>query len=214
MAHFKTASSSGFGVLNRGLQRPGFSISANTPALVDQANTKGHSEYGLGFLGPSEEAVKLLTKQPSMFGKRPTSIHAKLLMLEELIGCSPSLMLTRNVSIVTRSMHTRIGPRCILLRELGLAEDENLMYRSTWGAKTNSNFATWPTLLKAYKDMGRERFPTTNNLEDAIVVCNERWDHEWKAKFDERSLMMKAEWMVTGIVGLPTIGNLICKEDE
>eukprot|EP00798_Chlamydomonas_sp_ICE-L_P032034 gene32034-16562_t len=44
--------------------------------------------------GSKETAVQLLTKQPQMFGLRPTSIHAKLLMLKELVGCSPSLMLT------------------------------------------------------------------------------------------------------------------------
>eukprot|EP00798_Chlamydomonas_sp_ICE-L_P000926 gene926-5187_t len=58
---------------------------------------------------------------------------------------------------------------------------------------------------QAYHDMGRERFPTTNSLEEAIVVCQERWDYEWKAKFDERLLMMQAEWKVSGIDGLPTV---------
>eukprot|EP00798_Chlamydomonas_sp_ICE-L_P008270 gene8270-1539_t len=66
----------------------------------------------------------------------------------------------------------------------------------------------------AYDAMGRERFPTTNSLEDAIVVCQERWDYEWKAKFDERSLMMQTEWKVSGIAGLPTIGDLMCKGEE
>ena len=55
-------------------------------------------EYVAWVVGSKETAVKLLTKQPSIFGKRPTSIHAKLLMLKELVGCSPSLMLTRWVT--------------------------------------------------------------------------------------------------------------------
>eukprot|EP00798_Chlamydomonas_sp_ICE-L_P000930 gene930-5194_t len=167
-------------------------------------------EYVAWVVGSKETAVKLLTKQPSIFGKRPTSIHAKLLMLKELVGCSPSLMLTRNYIIATCGMHTRIGPRCIILRELGLAE---LMYAGTWVVKTNSDFATWPTLVKAYNAMGRERFPTTNSLEDAIVVCQERWDYEWKEKFDKRSLMTQAAWKESGIAGLSNIEDLKCWEE-
>eukprot|EP00798_Chlamydomonas_sp_ICE-L_P032030 gene32030-16557_t len=161
--------------------------------------------------GSKETAVQLLTKQPQMFGLRPTSIHAKLLMLKELVGCSPSLMLTMNPRVLTSGMHTCIGPRCMILRELGLSE---LMYKPTWLVKTDSDFATWPKLLQAYQDIGRKRFPTTKRLEDAIVVCQERWDSELKAKFDKRSLMLQAEWKVSGIAGLPTFANQIWKEEE
>eukprot|EP00798_Chlamydomonas_sp_ICE-L_P032029 gene32029-16556_t len=169
-------------------------------------------EYVAWVLGSTEKAVKLLIKKPIIFTLRPTSIHGTLLMLTELVGCSPSLMLARNYNIVTHGMHTRIGPRCLILRELGLAED--LMYLSTWGTKTPSGFATWPILVQAYQDVGHERFPTTNSLEEAIVVCQERWDLEWKVKFDERSLVMKAAWKVSGIAGLPTIGDVMHKEEE
>eukprot|EP00798_Chlamydomonas_sp_ICE-L_P029517 gene29516-5867_t len=170
-------------------------------------------EYVAWVTGSNETAVDLLSKQPTIFGRRPTSIHATLVMLAELVGCSPSLMLTRNVSAVTYSMHTRIGPRCIILRELGLAEDAELMYKSTWLTQKNNDFATWPTLVEAYHDMGRERFPTTNSFEDAIVVCQERWDYKWKAKFDERSLMMQAAWKESGIAGLSNIEDLMCGEE-
>eukprot|EP00798_Chlamydomonas_sp_ICE-L_P000928 gene928-5192_t len=105
-------------------------------------------EYVAWFVRSKETAVKLLTKQPKMFGLHPTSVHAKLLILKELVGCIPSLMLTRNVSIVTNSMHKHIGPRCILLRELGLAEDADIIYRTMWLRKTNDEFATWPTLAQ------------------------------------------------------------------
>eukprot|EP00798_Chlamydomonas_sp_ICE-L_P018166 gene18166-24598_t len=50
-------------------------------------------DYVTWVLGSKETAVELLTKQPKMFGAHPTSIHAKLLMLNELVGCSPSFML-------------------------------------------------------------------------------------------------------------------------
>eukprot|EP00798_Chlamydomonas_sp_ICE-L_P000924 gene924-5185_t len=188
-------------------------IQSNPTLLMTSPGVLGPMlEYVAWVVGSKETAVKLLTKQPSIFGKRPTRIHAKLLMLKKLVGCSPSLMLTRNYSIVTRDMHTRIGPRCLILRELGLAEV--LMYTGTWGVLKPSSFVKWPTLAKAYQDMRRERFPTTNSLEEAIIVCQERWDLEWRAKFDERSLVMRAAWKVSGIAGLPTIGNLMCKEEE
>eukprot|EP00798_Chlamydomonas_sp_ICE-L_P032028 gene32028-16555_t len=170
-------------------------------------------DYVAWVVGSKETAVNLFIKKPCIFGKRPTSIHAKLLMMEELVGFSPSSMLTRNSLIATNGMHTRIGPRCIILKELGMAENAELMYKSTWLIKNNSDFATWPMLVQAYHAMGRQRFPATNSLEEAILVCQKRWDYEWKAKFDERSLMMQAEWKVTGIAGLPTIGNLMCKEE-
>eukprot|EP00798_Chlamydomonas_sp_ICE-L_P029516 gene29517-5866_t len=67
---------------------------------------------------------------------------------------------------------------------------------------------------KAYLDMGRERFLTTNSLEDAIVVCQERWAFEWKSKFDERSLIMETAWKVSGIAGLPAIEDQMCKEEH
>eukprot|EP00798_Chlamydomonas_sp_ICE-L_P029518 gene29518-5868_t len=186
----------------------------STPTLLmsSPGNLGPMLEYVAWVVGSKETAVELLTKQPSIFRKRPTSIHAKMLMLKELVGCSPSLILTRNYVIATRGMHTFIGPRCILLRELGLAEVAEIIYRSSWFKLTHSNFATWPTLVQAYHDMGRERFPTTNSLEDAIVVCQERWDYEWKAKFDERLLMMQAKWKVSGIAGLPAIENQMWKE--
>eukprot|EP00798_Chlamydomonas_sp_ICE-L_P006414 gene6414-3035_t len=123
------------------------------------------------------------------------------------------LMLTRNYTIVTIGMHTRIGPRCILLRELGLAEDLDLVYKSTWLTKTAVTLLHGPTKL-AYQDMGRERFPTMSSLEDAIVVCQERWDFEWKAKFDEQSLMMEAAWEVSGIAGLTAIDHQMWKENK
>eukprot|EP00798_Chlamydomonas_sp_ICE-L_P018341 gene18341-24806_t len=106
-------------------------------------------EYVAWVVGSKETTVKLLTKQSSMFGKRPSSIHAKLLILKEL----------------------------------------------------------------AYRDMGCERFPTTNSLEDAIIVCQERWAYEWKAKFDELSLRLQAAWKVSGIAGLTNIEHLVCKEE-
>eukprot|EP00798_Chlamydomonas_sp_ICE-L_P001548 gene1548-32930_t len=151
-------------------------------------------EYVAWVSGSKETAVNLLTKQPSFLGKRPASIHAKLLMLAELVGCSPSLMLTRNYAIVTMGMRTRIGPRCILLKELGLLEDEGLMYKSTWLVYSNTQFATWPALVQAYDDIGRQRFPTADRLEDAIEVCQERWDYKLRAKFDEQSSKLQAAW--------------------
>eukprot|EP00798_Chlamydomonas_sp_ICE-L_P013919 gene13919-19849_t len=179
-----------------------------TPGLL------GHMlEYVAWVVGSKDSAIKFLSKRPKIFGSRPTSIHAKLLMLKVLVGCSPSLMLTRNFSITTLGMHTRIGPRCILLGELGLAEVDDLMYRSTWLNKSSSDFAKWTTLVQAYHTMGRQRFPATNNFEDAIIVCQERWAYEWKAKFDEGLLMMQAEWKESGIAGLPTIANQMCKEE-
>eukprot|EP00798_Chlamydomonas_sp_ICE-L_P015001 gene15001-21068_t len=122
-------------------------------------------EYVAWVMGSKEAAVKLLTKQPLIIGIGPISIHAKLLMLKELVGCRPSLMLTRWVSadrpimedpnnyhIISYSMHTRIGPRCILMREMGLAQ---LMYAGTWVVKINCDFAAWRTLVQVAGIAGR-----------------------------------------------------------
>ena len=71
-------------------------IQSNPTLLMTSPGVLGPMlEYVAWVVGSKETAVKLLTKQPSSFWKRPTSIHAKLLMLAELVGGSPSLMLTR-----------------------------------------------------------------------------------------------------------------------
>eukprot|EP00798_Chlamydomonas_sp_ICE-L_P032010 gene32010-16530_t len=64
------------------------------------------------------------------------------------------------------------------------------------------------------KDMGPRALPPMSSLEDAIVVCQERWDFEWKAKFDEQSLMMEAAWEVSGIAGLTAIDHQMWKENK
>eukprot|EP00798_Chlamydomonas_sp_ICE-L_P001327 gene1327-32684_t len=197
----------------------------NRPALLKYSPEKCLGpmlDYVAWVLGSKEMAVALLTKQPSMFGKRPSSIHAKLLTLTELVGCSPSLMLARNYSITTYSMHTRIGPRCLLLKELGLAEDAELMLSSMWVIKSSSIIKkeksnaldAWPTLVQAYQDKGSERFPTAKCLEDAIEVCQVKWQLEWKEKFDGRSLMLQEVWAESGIAGLPAIEDHEHKEEE
>eukprot|EP00798_Chlamydomonas_sp_ICE-L_P000929 gene929-5193_t len=168
----------------------------------------------------SAQVMHVLQKYPAVLLVLPAALAQRLDRLASIgSDCGPFLknpMMINysNYVIVTCGMHSRIGPRCIILRELGLAEDVDLMYTSTWLTKNDSDFATWPTLVQAYRDVGRERFPTTNSLKDAIVVCHERWNYEWKAKFDALSLMMQAEWKVSGIAGLSTIENQIWKEEE
>eukprot|EP00798_Chlamydomonas_sp_ICE-L_P006417 gene6417-3038_t len=235
-------SDSGFGVLNQGLQQhPGSSIRATTPARVYQANTKVKQSQTKPACKPQGQHVKVHATSENVDQDKAVTnqsqapceslqaahipkeeraaeleaIHKELvtdLGMEQEVASK----VLKAASPALKSVLSRENCRgwIVTLRKLGL-DDRGVIKglqmcpiipACSAGGREEHN-------IEAYQDMGRERYPTTIRLEEAIVVCQDRWDSEWKAKFDERSLMMQAEWKVSGITGLPTIEDHMGKEE-
>eukprot|EP00798_Chlamydomonas_sp_ICE-L_P020211 gene20211-biopygen29008 len=100
-------------------------------AYSPKTNLRKTLDYYIWLVGSREDARSILAKQPTLFGLRESTVHAKLAFMVDKLGINVVTMMKENYNCVNYSLDTRTGPRTLLLRSLGGPASFEL-YGSMW----------------------------------------------------------------------------------
>eukprot|EP00798_Chlamydomonas_sp_ICE-L_P032465 gene32465-biopygen13899 len=173
-------------------------------ACSPETNLRKSLDYFTWLVGSREDARSILAKQPSLFGLRESTMHAKLAFMVNKLDIDVVTMMKQNYRCVGNSMDTRTGPRTLLLRSLGGAESFEV-YSSTWLKMTDEAFAQRSSFCALWEGRPRDVFEGAADLREGLELCKEQWVREEKPGWEKMKAEFQEQWEESGVEGLPQL---------